>query len=185
MLGLGFSIVAGQDIPKWKITDLETYIKNSNQPTVVNFWATFCKPCIAEIPHFQKLVRQYEKDSVQLLLVSLDMEEMYPAKIKTFANRFGFTVPIVFLNETNADIFCPRIDKKWSGAIPATLFINNKTGYRKFFEEEMSKQKFEVELKSLVAVDATKRPGFIPALLLALLLIGFIFLWYSRRNARS
>jgi uncharacterized protein YbaA (DUF1428 family) len=41
ILGLGFSNVAGQDIPKWKITDLETYIKNSNQPTVVNFWATF------------------------------------------------------------------------------------------------------------------------------------------------
>src|SRR5688500_8794581 len=96
---------------------IEAYIKNSNRPTVVNFWATFCKPCIAEIPHFQKLVRQYEKDSVQLLLVSLDMDKMYLAKIKAFASRFKFTAPIVFLDETNADVFCPRVDEKWSGAI--------------------------------------------------------------------
>src|SRR5687768_9340962 len=116
LTGIGFSNAEAQDIPKWKIGDLEAYIKNSNRPTVVNFWATFCKPCIAEIPHFQKLVRQYEKDSVQLLLVSLDMDKMYPAKIKAFASRFKFTAPIVFLDETNADVFCPRVDEKWSGA---------------------------------------------------------------------
>lgn len=183
ILSVGFSNAEGQDIPKWKITDLETYIKNSTKPTVVNFWATFCKPCIAEIPHFQTLVKQYEKDSVQLLLVSLDMEEMYPAKIKSFADRFKFTSPIVFLNETNADIFCPKIDEKWSGAIPATLFINNKTGYRKFFEEEMSEQKFETELKILIKVDANKKQLLIPALLF-LFLISFIFLWNNRRKEK-
>src|SRR5688572_10022486 len=150
IISLGVTNAAGQDIPKWKINDLEAYIMKSDKPTVVNFWATFCKPCIAEIPHFQKLVRQYEKDSVQLLLVSLDMKEMYPEKIKAFASEHTFTAPIVFLDETNADVFCPRVDEKWSGAIPASLFINNKTGYRKFVEEEMSEQKFETELKSLI-----------------------------------
>jgi thiol-disulfide isomerase/thioredoxin len=184
VLALGVLVAGAQDIPKWKIGDLETYIKNTDKPTVVNFWATFCKPCIAEIPHFEKLVKQYEKDSVQLLLVSLDMEEMYPAKIQSFAGRFGFTAPIVYLAETNADIFCPRIDKKWSGAIPASLFINNKTGYRKFFEEELSEQKFETELKSLVAGNANKKPGWIPVLIIALFLLGFIVLWNSRRNAK-
>src|SRR5687768_996973 len=104
IVSCGFSGVAGQEIPKWKIGDLEAYIASSNNPMVVNFWATYCKPCIAEIPYFQKLVRQYEKDSVQLLLVSLDMAEMYPEKIKTFAGKFHFTAPIVFLDETNADI---------------------------------------------------------------------------------
>ena len=183
---IGFSNVEAQDIPKWKISDLEAYIKNSNKPTVVNFWATFCKPCIAEIPHFQKLVRQYEKDSVQLLLVSLDMEEMYPAKIKAFAEKFKFTAPIVFLDETNADVFCPRVDEKWSGAIPASLFINNKTGYRKFFEEEMSEQKFETELKTLIGDKANKKTGFLfPSLLIAVFLIILFVLFHNRRTAKS
>ena len=184
--GFGFSIAEGQDIQKWKIGDLEDYIKNCNKPTVVNFWATYCKPCIAEIPHFQKLVGQYEKDSVQLLLVSLDMEEMFPAKIKTFANRFKFTAPIVFLDETNADVFCPRVDEKWSGSIPASLFINNKTGYRKFFEEEMSAQKFETELKSLIEDKTNKKAGIIlPALLIAILLIMLYALFRNQRTVKS
>ncbi|HYD91000.1 MAG TPA: hypothetical protein VEA37_05865, partial [Flavobacterium sp.] len=115
-----------------------------------------------------------------------DMPEMYPVKIKTFANKFKITAPIVFLDETNADIFCPVVDEKWSGAIPATLFINNKTGYRKFFEEEMPEQKFKTELKSLVAVAATKKRGFIPALLiLSLVLISFVFLYHNQRTAKS
>jgi thiol-disulfide isomerase/thioredoxin len=194
VIGISFSNAKGEDIPKWKISDLETYIKNSNKPTVVNFWATFCKPCIAEIPHFQKLVKQYEKDGVQLLLVSLDMIEMYPVKIKMFADKFGFTAPIVFLDETNADIFCPRVDSTWSGAIPASLFINNTTGYRKFFEEEMSEEKFEIELKALIAVDANKKIAvdankkqcsLLPVLLLAVVLISLIVLWYIRRNGKS
>jgi thiol-disulfide isomerase/thioredoxin len=183
--GIGFSNAEGQDIPKWKIGDLEAYIKNSNKPTVVNFWATFCKPCIAEIPHFQNLVRQYEKDSVQLLLVSLDMEEMYPTKIKAFANKFKFTAPIVLLDETNADVFCPRVDEKWSGAIPASLFINNKTGYKKFFEEEMSEQKFETELKNSIRDKANKKTDFfLPALLIAILLIMLFVLFHNQRTVK-
>lgn len=186
IVGSAFSNAEGQDLPKWKIGELENYIKNSNKPTVVNFWATYCKPCIAEIPHFQKLVKQYEKDSVQLLLVSLDMKEMYPVKIKTFADKFKFTAPIVFLDETNADIFCPRIDEKWSGAIPASLFINNNTGYRKFFEAEMSEQKFETELKAVIGNKANKKAGFLlPGLLIAVFLTILFVLFHNRRTAKS
>lgn len=177
--------VTCQDIPKWKIGDLETYIANTTKPTIVNFWATFCKPCIAEIPHFQKVVKQYEKDSVELLLVSLDMQEMYPEKLKIFANKFEFTAPIVFLDETNADIFCPRIDEKWSGAIPASLFINNKTGYRKFFEEEMSQQRFETEVKALLPDVAKKKPGYLFPALILLVFLGVIFLWNNRQKAKA
>jgi thiol-disulfide isomerase/thioredoxin len=135
VLALGVLVAGAQDIPKWKIGNLETYIKNTDKPTVVNFWATFCKPCIAEIPHFEKLVKQYEKDSVQLLLVSLDMEEMYPAKIQSFAGRFGFTAPIVYFAETNADIFCPRLIKNGLGPyLPVYLSIT-KTGTGNFLKK--------------------------------------------------
>ena len=81
--------------------------------------------------------------------MSLDLKEDYP-KIKKFATKYKFTSSIVYLNETNADIFCPKIDEKWSGAIPASLFVNNKTGYRKFFEEQVSEKKLEQEVKALV-----------------------------------
>ena len=141
---------SAQDIPKWKIGELEAYIKQADKPVIINFWATFCKPCVEEIPYFQKLAKKYESSGLKLLLVSLDAEDAYQ-KISPFAKKYKFSAPIVFLDETNADLFCPRIDESWSGAIPASLFVNNKTGYRKFFEEQIPKARLEKEIRTLVA----------------------------------
>ena len=77
----------GQDIKKWKINDLENFIKESQKPTIINFWATWCKPCIEELPYFQSLSKKYAKDSVQLLLVSLDMAEAYPKTLNNFIQK--------------------------------------------------------------------------------------------------
>jgi thiol-disulfide isomerase/thioredoxin len=139
-----------QTIDKWKIEDLEQYIAKTDTPTVVNFWATYCVPCLKEIPHFEETVKKYKKKGVKLLLVSLDFKESYPEKIKNFVDKRKFDSPIVWLDETNADYFCPKIDSKWSGVMPATLFINNKKGHRSFFEEEMPKDKFEAEVKKIL-----------------------------------
>jgi thiol-disulfide isomerase/thioredoxin len=141
--------VAAQEIKKIKITDLEKIIRESKTPLIVSFWATFCVPCIQEIPYFEQSVKKHKKDSVRLLLVSLDLKEDY-AKIKSFAVKRKFTAPIVWLNETNADYFCPKIDSSWSGAIPATIFVNNKTGYRKFYEEKISEETFEKEIMAIL-----------------------------------
>jgi thiol-disulfide isomerase/thioredoxin len=145
----GAVTVSAQEIKKIKITELEKTIKESKTPLIVNFWATFCIPCIEEIPYFQETVKKYKKENVTLLLVSIDMREDYP-KIKPLAAKKKFTAPIVWLNETNADYFCPKVDKSWSGAIPATLFINNKTGYRKFYEEQIKEDKLEKEIMAIL-----------------------------------
>jgi hypothetical protein len=55
-----------------------------------------------------------------------------------------------FLDETNADYFCPKVDEKWSGVIPATLFINNGKNYRKLVEEQISEDVFENEIQELL-----------------------------------
>jgi thiol-disulfide isomerase/thioredoxin len=140
--------VQSQMIPKWKITDVEQYMKAGNgEILVLNFWATFCKPCVAEIPSFIKIADKYKEQKVKLLLISLDLPSFYPTKVAGFAKKHKFKTPIVWLDETNADYFCPKIDKNWSGSIPGTLIINTQTGYRKFFEEEMDAVTFENELK--------------------------------------
>lgn len=149
---LCFVIASGnaQSIPKWKLNDLKSAIKQASQPTVFNFWATFCKPCIEEIPYFQQIVQKYDSAGVRLVLVSLDLSEAYPKQISTFASKHNFISPIKFLDETNADLFCPAVDSSWSGAIPASLFINNGAGYRKFFEEQLGKEKFEKEIQLMI-----------------------------------
>lgn len=138
-----------QEIKKIRITELEKIIAQSKTPLIVNFWATFCLPCIEEIPYFEAMVKKYEKDSVKLILVSLDLRDDYP-KIGPFAKKRKFKAPVVWLDETNADYFCPKVDPKWSGAIPASLFINNKTGHRKFFEEQVPEARLEKEIMAIL-----------------------------------
>jgi len=138
-------------IPLWKLEDLKRAINEAKEPTIMNFWATFCKPCIEEIPHFQDVVKKYDSAGVRLVLVNLDMKEAYPKKISDFAKKRKFTAPITFLDETNADLFCPAVDASWSGAIPATIFINPRTGYRRFIEEPLKKEELEKEIKAMLA----------------------------------
>ena len=148
-----------QQIAKWKITDVEKYIAAGNGDVlVINFWATFCKPCVAEIPSFIKIVDKYKSRNVKLLLVSLDLPSFYPAKIDAFVKKKNIKTNVTWLDETNADYFCPKVDAKWSGSIPATLIVNTKTGYRKFFEEEIEAVVFEKALVEAISVGSVVYP---------------------------
>jgi thiol-disulfide isomerase/thioredoxin len=137
-----------QQIPKLKMADVVKLFDNKSDTVyIVNFWATFCKPCVAEIPNFIKIAEQYKKQKVKLLLVSLDLPSFYPKRIAAFATKYNFATNLGWLDETDADYFCPMIDKSWSGAIPATIMVNAKTGYKKFFEGEIKGEEFEKELR--------------------------------------
>jgi len=136
----------GQSIPSWKIANLQSYVDHTDSVLVINFGATFCKPCIRELPYIQSIFKKLKGKRAGILLVSLDLPEAYPDVVDSFAKANNYDAPVVWLNETNADYFCPKIDKAWSGAIPATLFINRRKGYHKLVEEEMDEKRFEKEL---------------------------------------
>src|ERR1700741_3332670 len=143
-------VVHGQAIKAVKITELEKMIAEIKTPLIVNFWASWCKPCLEEIPYFMEEAKLHKNDSLQLLLVSLDMKDAFPGQILNTVKKRKITVPVQWLNETNADYFCPKVDPKWSGAIPASLFINNKTGYRKFYEEQVSHEDLKKEIMAIL-----------------------------------
>jgi thiol-disulfide isomerase/thioredoxin len=142
-------VAVAQGVRKIKADELEKIIKESKHPLIVNFWATWCQPCIEEIPYFLDEAKKYRKDSLSILLVSLDFKEEFPEAIDKFMEKRKFKAPAAWLDETNADYFCPKVDPKWQGAIPATLFINNTTGYRKFYEEKVSHEDLKRELRNM------------------------------------
>jgi thiol-disulfide isomerase/thioredoxin len=108
-------------------------------PMVINFWSTWCKPCIEEIPHFIKVADSLKSKGVELLLVSLDTKQVYNSgTLKSFIQKKGWKRNMVWLNETDADHYCPVVDSKWSGVIPVTLIINPSKNYRQFYEEPLS-----------------------------------------------
>lgn len=150
LIALFFAVnsIYSQTIPKWKIQDVVNYYSKNNDTTyVVNFWSTFCQPCIEEMPYLQSISKKYANQKVKLVFVSLDAKSFYPKKLNSFLKQHNITATSIWLNETNADIFCPAVDEKWSGAIPATIIVNNKKGYKQFYEEQFTPQQFEQALK--------------------------------------
>lgn len=142
--------LCAQQIKKIKIGELQKMIDTSSVPLVVNFWATWCGPCIREISWFEKNVAAYADKKIKLLLVSIDFPGDYPKEITAFAKKQGYTSQIVWLNESNADVFCPKIDKSWDGSIPVTLMVNNKKHYREFYKQQLPEGKLKLELEKLV-----------------------------------
>lgn len=145
-----FVTVVAQQPRKIKIDALAEQIRKSDHPLVVSFWATWCAPCVEEIPHLQEAVKAQAAQKVEFILVSLDFPTYYPTKVTEFLAKRKFEASLYWLDETNADLFCPKIDEKWTGAIPATLFINQKSGYRKFYEQQLKKDQIDEEIKKLV-----------------------------------
>ena len=133
--------VSAQEIKKIKINELSKMIDTSTTPLIISFWASWCAPCIHEIPWFEKNVAASAK-KVKLVLVSIDFADDYPKTITAFAKKNGYRSEILWLNETNADEFCPKIDKSWDGAIPVTLMVNNKKHYRQFFGHQLPEPRF-------------------------------------------
>jgi thiol-disulfide isomerase/thioredoxin len=142
--------LAAQDIKRVKIDELTAYIEKSDHPLIINFWATYCLPCIHEIPYFQSEAKKHKSEGVELILVSLDMPDCYPSKIAALAKKENYTTSIFWLDESNADYFCPKVDKKWTGGIPSTLFINNKTHYHQFFERQLTEPQVVENIKVLL-----------------------------------
>lgn len=147
LLAFLHSDVRAQTIQKLKINELAEIISNSDSVLVINFWATFCKPCIEEIPDLIKYTKKYKKEKALLYLISLDLEDYYPQKIERFVSQKKYSANIAWLNESNADYFCPMIDTTWSGAIPATLIVNNKKGHKKFYEKQLNASEVEAAIK--------------------------------------
>ena len=120
--------------------------KTSDQVLVYNFWATWCAPCVKELPLFEKL-NQDDKD-VKITLVSMDIDlDPNPEKVYKFIDRKKLQSRVVILDAVDPNSWINKIDKNWSGALPATLIINTKTGVRRFVNEALK----EGELEKLIA----------------------------------
>lgn len=133
-----------------RIVKLNDVLKLASEPTdkiqVINFWATWCAPCVKELPLFQKL----EKDdsSVNVTLVSMDMDlDPDPSKVYKFIQRKNLKSRVWLLDEKDPNVYIDQIEKEWSGALPATIIVNTRTGERKFIGQELH----EGELEKFIA----------------------------------
>ncbi len=122
--------------------------RETNKIEVINFWATWCKPCIKELPYFET-IHQELAEEVVVTLVSLDYAEDFNSKVLPFVKKRHLTTDILLLDEVDYNKWIDRVEPSWSGAIPATLVINHQTGRRIFAEQGLKKEEIEEMIKSV------------------------------------
>ena len=118
------SFVVGQNHYLITVDQLHNRIKNGKDTTyIINFWATWCGPCIKEISHFEKLNKEYKSEKIKIILVSVDFKSQLETSVLPFIKKREIRSEVKLLNEVNQQDYINRIDPNWSGSIPATLFI--------------------------------------------------------------
>ncbi len=129
-----------QNVEVIKFKDLDRLInERKDEYRIFNFWATWCKPCIVELQYFEKLRENY-KGNLTVYLISFDFVEELETKVKPFAQEKKLQSEIKLLDETDYNSFIDKISEEWSGAIPATLFVDNRNGNKEFYEGELEEK---------------------------------------------
>jgi thiol-disulfide isomerase/thioredoxin len=107
------------------------FSSQSDTVYVINFWATWCAPCVAELPYFEKLADETTGQPVQLVMVSLDFQRDIRTKLYRFVKDRPLHLPVVVLADDRYHEWIDRVDPEWTGAIPITLIY--KGAERRFF----------------------------------------------------
>ena len=137
-----------QQVTLIKFPELQKRLTRPTDTTyVINFWATWCAPCVKELPYFEQVRTACANQKVKVLLVSLDYASQLDKKVTPFVQQRGLKSEVVLLNEPDPNDWLAQVDAKWSGALPFTLIVNNKTKRRATFEHELSQTELIAELQ--------------------------------------
>jgi thiol-disulfide isomerase/thioredoxin len=107
--------------------------KNNDTTYIINFWATWCKPCIKELPYFEQVQAQYQNNKVQVILISIDSENQLNSKLIPFLQANPLKSKVIVLTDNDYNSWTPQVDERWSGAIPVTYFYK---GGKKVFHSK-------------------------------------------------
>lgn len=136
---------------------IDTYDYNSLEPLinkkgdktyVVNFWATWCKPCVDELPAFEKLNETFKDKNVEVLLVSLDFPNQVKDQLLPFIKERNIKSKVVLFDDPNQNVWINKIDSTWSGALPATIIYNKSK--RAFYEQSFDEELLLTELQKFI-----------------------------------
>jgi thiol-disulfide isomerase/thioredoxin len=123
--------------------EFETLTKApSERLRVFNFWATWCAPCVKEMPFFEQAVKDFP--DIELVFISMD-DGRKPERVTNFIEKRNIVSPVLLLDDVDFNSWIDKVDPSWSGAIPATLFVMS-DGRRFFHEGEVNQE----ELYSMI-----------------------------------
>ena len=148
--GLASGVTSAQKVPEMDFETFKPWLHKGNDTTyVVNFWATWCKPCVKEIPDFLKLAGEMKDEKIRFIFVSLDFPGQVSSRLIPFIEKHEMgREKVILLNDPDANSWIDQVDPGWSGAIPATVIYNS--DMRRFVEGALTYS----ELKKILKTEA-------------------------------
>lgn len=148
-----FSLISfalnAQKYSVYNFEEFSLFLHKQNDTTyVINFWATWCRPCVKEMPAFNEFNEKYQDKKVKVILVSLDFGKNLQTRIERFAESHQVKSTIVILDDPDSNSWINKVSEDWSGAIPATLIYNNL--HRKFYEQSFTYEELEQALNQII-----------------------------------
>lgn len=142
---LGLALLTGlktSDTPKPRILNfgqLEPALHWKNDTVyLVNFWATWCAPCVKELPAIQAVEKKYANKKFKVILVSLDVPSQLDSRLIPFIRSRKITSEVVLLDDPDQNAWIDKVDKNWSGEIPFTVIYGK--GFRDSYAQPFSFQ---------------------------------------------
>ena len=142
----GFSPIYAQsgEVKVVSFSALDSLYRNKSDDTtyVVHFFASWCRSCMLEFakqrPIFSEL-RQNAK--VKIVLVSLDFKRNYEKNLVPALVKYKIAETVYLLDESNPNIWIPKLDLTWSGALPATLLFTKPFKKPLFIKKDLKKER--------------------------------------------
>lgn len=132
-------------VASYNYEGLEAFLKKKNDTIyVINFWATWCAPCIKELPHFENIGKKYANNKVKVILVSLDFPKKVESNLIPYIKRKQLQSEVIHLDDPDANSWIEKVNEKWSGAIPATIIYKNDS--YSFYEQSFTFEELEKEV---------------------------------------
>lgn len=133
----------------YDFANFQPFLKQNNDTVyVINFWATWCAPCVKELPHFEAIREKYSTHPLKVLLVSLDFPDKARTGLIPYIKKKNLQSEVLLLDDPDANAWIPQVDPDWSGAIPATVIYSNKD--RAFFERSFTYEELENEIAKFI-----------------------------------
>ncbi len=146
-LTLIVSTIQAQDVPELNYNQFKPWLeKQTDTVYVVNFWATWCKPCVEELPHFLQIAQELKEEKVKFVFVSLDFPKHKETRLLPYIEKEHIEEQVILLNDPNSNEWIDKVNPEWSGAIPATIVY--KKNDLSFIEGSMSYEELTKTINS-------------------------------------
>jgi thiol-disulfide isomerase/thioredoxin len=120
--------------------------QSKGKVTLINFWATWCPPCVKEFPELVKLYNNYKEKDFSVVFISLDDKSDFDNKLIPFLKKQNVDFVSYFGDFKDPMVLIDFVDKSWQGEIPFTLIYDKEGSMKAKFIGNKTYNQFETEI---------------------------------------